>query len=330
MYRSGFTDGLPIVPPTPERVEDLLRASGRDSEEVVAVLEPSGAEATVQALAVNAVMAGCLPEYLPVLISAIDAIAHEDFNLLGIQSTTGSPAPVVIVNGPIARRLEMNLGAGALGPGNRANATIGRALSLILRNVGGARPGEEDMASLGQPAKYGLCFPENEEESPWPSLHADLGFASHENTLTVAAISGYVEVVDVFSRDADGLLATLAGAVAGTCLAGQTATHRAVSPVLVLTPEHAHQLAERFTKTLVKQGVWEQASLSLEQVGPRVKQQVMERRLRRGGEDVNGPLRPCPTPEDIIVVVAGGIGQKSAYLPAWYGGSKAQIRPIRT
>ena len=155
-------------------------------------------------------------------------------------------------------------------------------------------------------------------------------FTIQQDTLTVAAISGYLEVVDVFSRDADGLLATLAGAVAGTCLAGQTATHRAVSPVLVLTPEHAHQLAERFTKTLVKQGVWEQASLSLEQVGPRVKQQVMERRLRRGGEDANGPLRPCPTPEDIIVVVAGGIGQKSAYLPAWYGGSKAQIRPIRT
>ena len=330
MYRAGYTDGLPIAPPTYERVEAMLRISGRNPDEVVAVLEPSGAEATVQALAVNATMAGCQPEHLPVVIAAVEAMTHEEFNLLGIQATTGSPAPVAIVNGPVRRWLEMNSGAGALGPGNRANATIGRALSFVLRNVGEARPGQEDMATLGQPAKYGLCFPENEEDSPWPPLHSSLGFSSVESVVTVAAVAGYVEVVDVFSKGADGVLATLAGAVAGTCMAGQTAAQRAVSPVLVLAPEHAHQLADGFTKAQVKQGVWEQASLALDDLGPQIREQVVERRVRRGREAVHGPLRPCPAPEDIIVVVAGGVGQKSAYLPAWYGGSKAQTRPIRT
>ncbi|MDH5294152.1 MAG: thioredoxin, partial [Acidimicrobiia bacterium] len=170
MAARGWTDGLPVVPPTPERVERMLTGTTRDPGEVVCVLAPDLVPCTVEKVAINAVMAGCLPEFLPVVLASVEAVATDRFNIHGVSATTFFVGPVIVVNGPIRERIGMNSGMNALGPGNRANSTIGRALNLVVRNVGGAKPGGVDRATLGSPAKIGLCFPEAEEGSPWESL----------------------------------------------------------------------------------------------------------------------------------------------------------------
>src|SRR5215813_13219915 len=181
----GVTDGLPVVPPTPARVAAMLEANGYAPNAEVCELAPAFQPALWQDIAINAVMAGCRPEYLPIIGAALEAMAADEFNLMGITTTTGSAAPLVIVNGPVAGRIGMNWGANALGPGNRANATIGRAVGLCLRNIGGATPGEVDMATLGQPAKYTCCLAENEAQSPWTPLHVERGYAAGDSVVTV-------------------------------------------------------------------------------------------------------------------------------------------------
>src|SRR5688500_8804302 len=171
LLASGVTDGLPVVPPTLQRVDSALRAAGADGATVLATLPPSFADITWRDVAVNAVLSGCAPEYLRVAAAAVAAMAEPQFNLLGISTTTGSATVCIVVNGPITNAIGMNAGGNAFGPGNRANATIGRAVNLTLRNAAGARPGEIDMATLGQPGKYTFCFAENEAQSPWPPLH---------------------------------------------------------------------------------------------------------------------------------------------------------------
>lgn len=330
MYRAGYTDGLPVIPPTPERVESMVRASGHGANEVVAALDPAMAEATVEKVAVNAVMAGCLPEHLPVVIAALQAISRDDFNLLGVQSTTGSAAVAFIVNGPLRRRLEMNAGGNALGPGNRANAAIGRAISLVLRNIGGALPGEIDMATLGQPGKYGLCFPENEEESPWEPLHVARGYSPQESAVTAVGTAGYIEIVDILNSDGEDILNTVAGAMTQPGMAGQDGADADVSPLVVLAPEHARHIGRRFSRSEAQAYLWEQATVPVDRLHPPVAEMVMDRRQRQGRLDARAPIHPCARPEDIVLVVAGGIGQKSAYLPAWYGGTQAQTQVIQS
>ena len=157
-YSRGWTDGLPVVPPTPERVARMLRGTNRDPDEVVAIMPPDLVECTVEKVAINAVLAGCQPDYLPVVLAAVEAAGTDTFNIHGVLATTMPVSPVVIVNGPIAQAIGMNSGGNAMGQGNRANATIGRALQLVIRNVGGGRPGGVDRATQGQPGKYTFCF----------------------------------------------------------------------------------------------------------------------------------------------------------------------------
>ena len=185
LFAAGVTDGLPVTPPTRERVEKMLEHCGIDGNEVVITLPPAFEEATWRDIAINAVMAGCLPAYLPVVGAAVEALAAPEFNLVGVATTTGSATPIVIVNGPVVAELGMNVEGNVLGPGNRANAAIGRAVCLALRNIGGAKPGELDMATLGQPAKYTCCFAENEASSPWPALHVERGFDKDSNVVTI-------------------------------------------------------------------------------------------------------------------------------------------------
>jgi hypothetical protein len=191
----GWTEGLPVVPPTPERVLRMLRGTTRDPGEVVAVVPPDLVPCTVEKVAVNAVMAGCLPAYLPVVLAALEAASAEEFALHGLLATTYSAGPVVIVTGPMAARIGMNSGVDALGQGNRANATIGRALPLVVRNVGGGRPGEVDRATLGNPGKYTSCFAEREQASPFRPLAADRGVPG--DAVTVFAGSGVTSVAAV-------------------------------------------------------------------------------------------------------------------------------------
>ena len=184
-YENGWTDGLPVVPPTPERVERMLGGTDRDPDELIAAVPPKWGRATVEKVAINAVMAGCKPAYLPLILTAVEAVTSEQFNLHGVQVTTSHVGPMVVVNGPIRKQLEINDGFNLFGQGWRANATIGRALRLVCTNIGGGLPGELDRAAFGHAGKYTCCIAEKEEGSPWQALHVDRGFQADDSTVTV-------------------------------------------------------------------------------------------------------------------------------------------------
>lgn len=240
-FARGWSDGLPLVPPTPERVLRMLGGTSRDPQEVVAIVPPDLAECTVEKLAVNAVMAGCRPEYLPVVLAAVEAACTEAFNIHGVLATTYFVGPVVIVNGPIAREIGMNSGINVLGQGNRANATIGRALQLVIRNVGGGRPGEIDRATLGNPGKYTFCFAEAEETSPWEPLAVERGLAPGVSAVTLFAGSGVQPFFDQLARTPETLARSLA-----SCLrvVGHPKWGLAWDALCVISPEHARIFRE--------------------------------------------------------------------------------------
>jgi hypothetical protein len=236
LFERGWTDGLPVVPPTEERVLRMLDGTSCAPDETVAVVPPDLVECTVEKVAVNAVMAGCLPEYLPVVLAAVEAACTDAFNMHGLLATTWHSGPVVVVNGPIATRIGMNSGGNAFGQGNRANATIGRALQLVVRNVGGGRPGGVDRATLGNPGKYTFCFAEAEATSPWESLAIERGVAPEVSAVTLFAGEGPRGIVDQLSRTPESLARSFAA-----CL--RTVAHPklpiAFDAMLVVSPEHA-------------------------------------------------------------------------------------------
>jgi hypothetical protein len=241
LFDRGLTDGLPVVPPTEERVLRMLTGTTRAPDEVVAIVPPDLVEVTVEKVAINAVMAGCKPEYLPWVLAAIEAVCTDEFNVHGVLATTMPVGPVIVCNGPGTRAIGMNSGVNVLGQGNRANATIGRAVQLVVRNVGGGRPGEVDRAAHGNPGKLGFSFPEDEEHSPWTSLSVSRGFAPTDDTVTVFAGEGPRCVVDQLAREPEQLATSLAA-----CL--RTVHHPKLplgfDAVLVVGPEHARVFAE--------------------------------------------------------------------------------------
>ena len=241
MFDQGFSDGLPLVPPTPERVMRMLSGTRRDPQDVVAIVPPNMGEATVEKIAINAVMAGCKPEYLPVVIAAVEAVCTDEFNIHGVTATTMGASPVMIVNGPIRSQIGMNAGLGALGAGNRANATIGRALRLVVRNVGGASTGGVERSTMGNPMKFTMCFAEHEERSPWEPLHVERGFDAGDSVVTVFAMtSGPTLIVDQTSRTPDEISASLGRGLEGVFL--PTFRNLPVDAVLVVCPEHLDTL----------------------------------------------------------------------------------------
>lgn len=242
MFDQGFTDGLPVIPPTPERVIRMLGGTKRHAQDIIARMPPNMGDVTVEKIAINAVMAGCKPEYMPVLIAGIDAICTDEFNIHGVMATTMGAAPVMVVNGPIRHRLGMNMKMGALGQGNRANATIGRALRLIIRNIGGARPGGTERSTLGNPMKFTMCFAEWEERSNWPPLHVERGFKAEDSVLTVFAMtSGPTLIVDQDSRDAEQVAGSIGMSLEGVF---HPRVHRAaIDTLLVVCPEHVDTLS---------------------------------------------------------------------------------------
>lgn len=315
LFAAGLTDGLPVVPPTRERVARML--GDLPPYAVIAEAPLLFNPVTWQDAAINAVLAGCAPGVLPLIGAAVDALTAPEFNLLGIGTTTGSAAPAFIVNGPIVQRLGLHGGANALGPGNRANATIGRALAFILRNVGGATPGEVDMATLGQPAKYTCCFAENEAESPWAPLHVERGFAAGDSVVTVCGVSGTIEMVDTVNHDLAGLTQTYAQSmlIAGHC--GSSDTIGGGEPLLLIPPEIATVLhSAGASKAAVREALFERALLPLERLAPAIAARIRRGRTDRG-LDPDAPLRIARRPEDLLLVVAGGVGVKTCYLPAW-------------
>jgi hypothetical protein len=329
MMASGLGDGLPVVAPTADRVERMFSGGRLDPNAVLCQLAPLFAQVTWRDVAINAVMAGCKAEYLPVVGAAVEALAAGEFNLIGISTTTGSAGTLVIVNGPVVKRIGMNAEANALGPGNRANATIGRAVRLVLQNVGGAKPGEIDMATLGQPAKYTFCMAENEAGCPWPPLHVERGFSADASVVTVVGTSGIVEVVDSSSRTAADLAQTfaqsmlIAGTVGGGGLLGGG------EPLIVIPPELAATVAsDGSSKAQFKAAIWERAVMSLDRLSPAIRDHLVGRRGIPGNIDPAAPLRVAQSPDDIMIVVAGGVGIKAAYIPTWGGSTRAVSREV--
>jgi hypothetical protein len=324
----GWGDGLPIVPPTAERVRGMLAYCDRPLHEPVAKIPPRYGEATPLRLAANAVMAGCEPRYFPLLALAIEAMCEEPFNLYAVQATTHLCAPLVIVNGPFARELDINSGHNAFGPGHRANATIGRAIRLALLNIGGATPGSGDMSTFGAPSKYSYLVAENEAESPWEPLHVERGFPGEASTVTVVGAECPHNVNDHESLSAEGILTTIAGTMG---IAGANDVFYTAQPVVVMAPEHAATVASGgYSKTDAKRFLQEHANLP---VGKFSKENI-ERRLRVTWKEryanagMDAPVYTVQTPGDIILVVIGGAGKHSAYIPT-FGATRSVTRALK-
>ncbi|HEY4301370.1 MAG TPA: UGSC family (seleno)protein, partial [Candidatus Didemnitutus sp.] len=307
-------DGMPVVPPTKDRVARMLKHTRRAPNDIVAFVAPAFGSATVERVAINAVMAGCHPEYLPVLLAATEAISVPEFNLQSIQTTTNPVTPWLIVNGPIVRRLNINFGINCLGQGSWANATLGRALRLILQNIGGCLPGEMDRATQGQPGKFTFCCAENEEANPWEPLHVERGFDSGVSTVTVAGAAGTWNM-NTHAKDAADLLRVIADTMIFP--AGSDFTFGG-APWLVLAPEHAQVLKrEGLSKVDVKRRLWGQAKLAASRLSAKDFARVQAGRRAELGEITRETLLPISVkPDDINFIVAGGPGTHSIYIPA--------------
>lgn len=326
-YERGCTDGLPIVPPTRERVDAMLAFTDRDSDEVVARLAPQWGLATVEKIAINAVMAGCRPEYLPLLIAAVEAVSAEEFNLYGIQATTHPVAPLIIVNGPISRELEMNSGHNAFGPGNYANATIGRAMRLILLNIGGATPGELDKSTQGQPSKYAYCVAENEEGNPWEPLHVERGFRLEDSTVTVIGAENPHNINDHESDSAQGICTTVAYTMAQV---GSNNAYYLTEPAVIFGPEHAATVAgDGWTKAKVREFLYEHARNPLTHFSEENQVGLFQRRFadRFPNLQPDSLIPIAGSPEDFLIAVVGGAGKHSAAIFT-FGMTRAVTRPI--
>jgi len=329
VFDRGWSDGLPVVPPTEARVLRMLAGTDRDPAEIVAVVPPDLVGCTVEKVAVNAVLAGCRPEYLPVVLAAVEAACTDEFNIHGLLATTYFSGPLVVVNGPVAPAIGLNAGGNALGQGNRANSTIGRALQLVIRNVGGGRPGHGgvDRATLGNPGKVGWCFAEDEQGSPWEPLSVARGLAPGRSAVTLFAGAGVTPVVDQLSRTPDSLARSFAAVL-------RSVAHPklviAFDALLVVCPEHAR---------VFREAGWERARLMAE-LDALLTIDGAELARGVGGIDEGVPVdiatgRSLPKfrPGGLLVAHAGGrAGMFSAVIGGWAGGavgSEPVTRPVR-
>ncbi len=300
LYEKGLTDGLPVIPPTEKRVREMMATSPLSPDHEIAELPPRGGVATVEKVAINAVMAGCLPQYFPVVVAAVEAMTQPQFNLLGIQTTTNPVAPFVLINGPIRQQIGLNCGAGALGPGWRANATIGRAVRLILINIGGGIPGEVDKSILGMPGKYTFCLGELEEQNPWQPFHEEQGYARNESTVTVISSQGTQSLAASFLQPVS-ILMMLANAM--TAYGANSYTKGCGNPVVILPPAHARIFADAgWDKKRIKEWLFEHTEFPLAEMP--TEPRLLDTSSRQ--QIYNGKICICKKPEDIVVIVAGG------------------------
>lgn len=325
-YERGWTDGLPIVPPTEERVRAMLAGMPRrTADDVISIVPPRMGKANMRQIAVNAVMAGAKAEYLPVIVAALQAVSEPEYGLSHRQTTTHAGAPLIIVNGPIVERLRINCGRGLFGPGWRANATIGRALRLVLVNIGGAGPGV-DASQTGHPGKYTYCIAEYEAANPWEPLHVERGFSADESVVTVVNTEAPHSMTENIQTDPDGIVTTFASCMATL---GVNNLYSQGNPVLVLGIEHAQHIAA---------GGWSKLDLQ-EALFERARQPwgLMKNRGKSKGPrfpewiDRNDDRAMVPIvwkPQDLITIVGGGAGGKSMFLPTAGGQSLAVSKRI--
>jgi hypothetical protein len=324
----GWSDGLPVIPPTPERIERMLAYCDRDFDKPVVRIPPRFGAATPIRVAANAVMAGCKPEYFPLVLLALEALAEEQYNLYGTQATTHPCTPMLIFNGPVAKEVGINSGQNVMGNYFRANAAIGRAVRLALVNIGAAIPGTGDMATAGTPAKFTFCVAENEDSSPWEPLHVEMGFSKEASTVTVVAAESPHNVNDHESLSAEGILTMVAGTMAIT---GSNNAYYAGQPVMAFGPEHAATVAGGgMSKADVKQWLFEHATIPLSKFS----NEGIERRFRRkqaekyANAPLDAPVHMWAKPEDLIVIVTGGAGKHSQYVPT-FGITRAATRALK-
>lgn len=307
-YQKGWTDGLPIIPPTEERIYEMLSSVKMEPTTVIGSISERGRVFTAELVAINAVMAGCLPGYFPVVMAAAQAISEPEFGLHGPSASTHGAAIMVAVNGPIAQQIGMNDGSNAFGPGNRANATIGRAIRLLLINAGGSP--EFDRSTLGTPAKYSFCFAE--KETDWNPLHVQRGYKKEESTVTVFACEGPNQIQNHAALKGESILKTMADRMSPL---GSFNIASETEMAVVLCPEHYHHLVkEGWTKESIQQFLFEHAVKTLSD-------------MKKGGI-IEDPVSPgddkiikhaVPTPGQILLMVAGGeAGRFSACMPGWF------------
>jgi hypothetical protein len=330
-YERGFSDGLPVVPPTPAKIEAMLAALGGGAQEVIARVPPRWGVLSAEGLAINMVMAGCLPSHARVVRAAILALCEPAFNLNGVQATTHMAAPLLIVNGPAAREAGMNGGCNAFGSGNRANATIGRAVRLVLLNVGGGWPGELDKSTFGHPGKYTYAVCENEDASPFAPYHVEKGFQAHDSTVFVMAAEPPHSVTNHVANDAQGILDSV-------CSAMSTIAHNnAVSQghcAVVIGAEHAATIARQGWKRAdIRNYLWMHS-------GNRFRELAFEHRYGKVynrnlpvwyKRELDSRIPIVPGADHIHLFVIGGeAGRFSAFIPGWGHMSSPVLREIES
>jgi len=317
-FQQGWTDGLPVIPPTEERVLTMLKAANLNPDDQIGYIDNRAVAVSAEKVALNAVMAGCRPEYMRVVVAAVQGICDPAWSYHGPGTSTGGAGVLLIVNGPIARQLDINAGDNLFGPGWRANATIGRAVRLVMRNVAGSRPGLLDRGTLGHPGKLSYVIAENEAESPWTPLHVERGFTKEQSTVTVLAAQGPHQFYNQLSNTAAGILTTCADDMRTSGGIGRQAEH-----VVIIAGEHMKTIAaDGWTKADIRKFLFEHTQVSHEHL----KQTNRIAGAVQPGDDKK--MRALvAAPEDFLVVAAGGMaGAFSGYIPAW--GSKTTSRAV--
>jgi len=317
-FERGWTDGLPVVPPSEGSVGDMLAGAGLKGADVLGEIADRNARITADKVAINAVLAGCRPEYMPVVVAAVKGLCHPDYHYHGPATSTGGSAVVLIVNGPIARKIGLNGQDNAFGPGNRANATIGRAIRLLMMNTLDTRTGGLDRSTLGHAGKYTSCIAENEADSPWEPLHVERGLRREDSAVTVFAAEAHIQVYNQLSREPEQLCMTMADAMSNL---GTMGIMGQAQMAIVWAGEHAEVFRKAgWTRAQVKQALFKHARRN-------------HRDIKQAGR-MPGPVAPGDEnvwrhavrgPDDLILVHAGGkAGSFSACLPGW-GNRQASI-----
>jgi len=328
-FEQGWTDGLPVVPPTPEHVTAMIESLGGEPDHIEARIPPRWGSLTREVLAINLVLAGCLPAYAKVVRAAVLALTSPHFNLNGVQATTHMAAPLLVVNGPIRHEIKLNSGTNVFGSGVRANATIGRAIRLVLLNVGGAWPGDLDKSTLGHPGKYTFCIGENEEASPWAPYHVEQGYTEEDSTVFCLAAEGPHSVTNHVANDPQGILDSLVSAM--STIAHNNAVSSGACAV-VLGPEHASTIATKnWTRQDVRRYLWSNTTNTYDDISFDGRYgQIYNRNLPKWYKREKGARIPIvPSPDDIHLFVAGGeAGRFSAFLPGWGHMSAPVLRAL--
>ena len=325
-YRRGWTDGLPIVPPTADRVRQMLTGSDLFPDYLVAVLDPMGGQATIEKIAVNAVMAGCESAHMPILIAAVEAISKPEADLRGVSTTTNPDIPMLIVSGPIVGQAGINAGTNTLGRGTKANATIGRALHLIIQNIGGSWTGVTDMSAIGQPGEFSMMMAENEPANPWGPLHVELGFPKAANVVTVLSAEGTHNILGI-GISSEQFLKLVASHIAGLDRA-----YRSTFLLVIATDTAAMLAREGWDRKKMIDFIKAHAIMPF----PKYKELFIDSgRARRhevpawvfANKDLNAMI-PVPFFDHFLIMVAGGTGEKSMLIPVW-SASRPVGREIR-